>query len=207
MSWTAQRFVLDVVDPVFLAITSRGRSARNKEISCQINSQEKICVANKGGDAHVSFLASDRLRTRKRKRGERRRKADVDRELNTRDNPCENAISSCKVAIFNSRRIMRVTLFHASHVILYFFHEAYIRLKHIPCCDVQIWVFKKNICQSFPRDPGTLTLSSSIALYRETNFAPLSSRSKMAERILCRGNLLPTGARLGLPRVCRNPSR
>lgn len=49
-------FVLDVVDPVFLAITSRGRGARNKEISCQINSQEKICVANKGGDAHAPFL-------------------------------------------------------------------------------------------------------------------------------------------------------
>jgi len=64
LSWAAQRFVLDVVDPVFLAITSRGRSARNKEISCQINSREKICVANKGGDAHASFLASERLRTR-----------------------------------------------------------------------------------------------------------------------------------------------
>lgn len=80
MSWTAQRFVFDVVDPVFLAITSRGRSARNKEISCQINSQEKICVANKGSDAHALFLVSDRLGTRERKRGKRRRKADVDSE-------------------------------------------------------------------------------------------------------------------------------
>lgn len=74
MSWTAQRFVLDVVDPVFLAITSRGRSARNKEISCQINSREKICVANKGGDAHASYLASKRLRTRVRERKMEKRK-------------------------------------------------------------------------------------------------------------------------------------
>jgi len=48
------------------------------------------------------MLRSLQVTKNERKRERRCRKADIDRELDTKDNPCEKAIS-WEVVVFNSR--------------------------------------------------------------------------------------------------------